>query len=337
MTDIQLISTSDDRWPRMLASVPHDFYHLPAYCDVAAREDDGEAMALYGSEDGHRMLLPLVRRGIEGDGYDVSSPYGYPGPLVTAAADPSFLRRGLAAGIDLLAAQGYVSLFVRTHPLLSPQLPEDLATVVDHPPTIVIDLSLPDEDWLAGMRKSHRQQIARAQAAGHRAYIDEQWRHLDRFREIYRATMRRIGASEPYHFSDAYFDDLRRALGDSLKLCVVEFEGRVWTAGLFVETNGIVQSHLSGDDGSHRSSGAKKLMYAHVRDWAKARGDRWFHLGGGAPSRSLLSFKAGFSPAHCRFATLRAVLRPDAYRDLVATRRPDADPTDLTGYFPAYR
>ena len=333
-----LIRPDDPRWERLLASVDHDFYHLPQYVQLSAREDEGVARALYVTDGDRQMLLPLVVRSIPGNGHDAISPYGYPGPLVAPVGDAQFLAQALLAGSEAMAADGCVSLFVRMHPLLCPTPPPGIGTVVHHAPTVAIDLTQSDEDWISGMRKSHRQQIAQALAAGHRAYIDEERRHFELFKDTYRQTMQRLGATDFYHFSDHYFDDLSAALGDSLSLCVIERKGRVWAAGLFVETHGIVQSHLSGDDGTYRRGGAKKLMYAHVRDWAKGRGNKWLHLGGGgASSGGLLSFKTGFSRDLRPFDTLRLILRADEYEGLVAAHDPAADTRDASSYFPGYR
>ena len=54
--------------------------------------------------------------------------------------------------------------------------------------------------------------------------------------------------------------------------------------------------------------------------------------------RPLFLFKAGFSPARHPFQTLRAVLRPQAYRRLVrASGRELGGPSGGLRYFPAYR
>ena len=268
----------------------------------------------------------------------MTSPYGYPGPLVASNHDPRFLAEAFREGLGLLTSEGYVSLFVRMHPLLSSTTRPESEPSCTTGRRWRFDLTLDEHEWKAGMRKSHRQQIARAAEIGHRAYIDEAWQHFDVFKTAYRLTMKRHRARGHYDFSDAYFDDLRQALGASLKLCVIERGEQVWAAGLFVETNGIVQSHLSGDDGSYRRGGAKKLMYAYVRDWAKERGNRWLHLGGGGTSSGgLLSFKMGFSHELRPFDTLRVILRKDEYERLVAARHPAADPGDASGYFPGYR
>ena len=73
--------------------------------------------------------------------------------------------------------------------------------------------------------------------------------------------------------------------------------------------------------------------------WAKARGNRWYHLGGGrgGESDSLLHFKTGFSPLRLPYETVRVVLRDKDYRDLVAERQPQVDAGDGSGYFPRYR
>lgn len=334
----ELIGVDDPRWAGFLADSMHDFYHLPGYAALEARTEGGTALALYVEGGADRLLLPLVARAIAAGGEDVTSPYGYPGPLVSAAAAPAFLAAALRAGADVLAAAGYISLFVRMHPLLGAEAPEGVGAIVRHPPTVVIDLDDDDEAWYASLRKSHRQQIGRARDDGHRLRLDEDWRHFEFFRNTYRETMERVDAEGRYHFSDSYFEELRGALGERLRLFVLEHKEQPWAGGLFVETCGIVQSHLSADDGSFRRGGAKKLMYAGVREWARSRGDRWFHLGGGAASEpSLLSFKKGFSRDLRTFETLRVILHHEAYDRLVAATDTARDPTDATGFFPAYR
>ena len=334
---VSLVPSDHPAWSQMLTHVPHDFYHLPAYAETVAREEGGAARALHVTDGARRLLVPLIVREVPGGGRDASSPYGYPSPLMAPGHDEGFFVTALRAACNALASQGYVSLFVRMHPLLLPMPPPGVGEVVQHEPTVAIDLSLSQEAWRAGLRKSHRRQIARAITQGHRASIDDSWRHFDTFKSLYRFTMRRLGASEKYRFSDNYFDDLREALGESLALCVIECERRVWAAGLFVETEGIVQSHLSADDGTCRHGGAKKLMYAHVRDWARERGNRWFHLGGGTSDSGLLDFKKGFSSDVRPFSTLRVILLRDEYERLVSAHEPATGPHEANGYFPAYR
>jgi hypothetical protein len=151
--------------------------------------------------------------------------------------------------------------------------------------------------------------------------------------------MERLDADPYYEFSDEYFDALRRGLGTDLHLATVTADGVIVAAGLFTTSCGIVELHLAGwaeEAAHHRPT---KLLYHGVRAWAKRRGDRWFHLGGGLGSSadSLMHFKAGFSPVRLPYDTLRCIVLEDEYLRLMDSRGLDAQAPDLAGYFPAYR
>src|SRR5204863_2673190 len=123
-------------------------------------------------------------------------------------------------------------------------------------------------------------------------------------------TMHRVAARENYSFSLAYFHNLREALGPLLQIAsVVSPQGEVAAAALFTECCGIVQYHLSGADERFLRLAPTKLLLDDVRYWAKERGNRLFHLGGGlgAASDSLFDFKAGFSRHRGTFCTSRIV------------------------------
>jgi ribosomal protein S18 acetylase RimI-like enzyme len=334
-----LLNVDAAEWGAVLRAAPHDFYHLPAYVALSARQMGGQPRALYVADGQRTMLLPLVVRGIPGGGQDATSPYGYPGPIGIGTDDPTFLRVSLAAGRQVLHDAGLASAFVRLHPLLNPTPPEGVGTVVRHGETVSIDLTLPTDDLWAQTRLGHRQNISRAVRLGFVARMDDEWRHLESFKRLYRETMERRSATPFYFFDDAYFDGLRDALGERLNLCVVEDDGAVAAAGLFVETNGIVQYHLSGAADAYLAVQPTKLLLHFVLGWAKARGNQVLHLGGGVGGNndSLLHFKGGFSPRRHLFATLRMVIDEREYGRLVEARDPRLDPGVRGGFFPAYR
>jgi len=204
---------------------------------------------------------------------------------------------------------------------------------------LAIDLTLPTEQLWAQTRLNHRRDITRAARLGYVARMDEEWRHLESFKDLYRSTMTRRSADPFYFFKDAYFDELRDALGESLHLCVVEKDGAIAAAGLFVETNGIVQYHLSGTGDAFHMVQPTKLMMHFVRSWAKDRGNQVLNLGGGVggDSDSLLQFKTGFSPLRHTFHTLRIVIDEGEYGRLVGAHDPLLDPGARSGFFPLYR
>lgn len=335
---VRLLGADDSTWPRFLDQAPHDFHHLPAYARLCARIEGGEATAVHVTDGRSEMLLPIVIRPIDATWRDATSPYGYPGPLVAGPTGSGFAAEALRETAYVLAREGVVTLFVRLHPLLG-GVPEGVGVAIRHGTTVSVDLSLPATTLWGQTRPGHRREIERARRAGYRVSVDESWRHLETFRDLYRATMERVGAESYYFFGDDYFDELRAALDGRLRLVVVERNGVIAAAGLFAETARMVEYHLSATDELFAHDAPTKLMLDWVRAWAKDRGARWLHLGGGVGGAddSLLRFKAGFSPLRHPFHTIRIVLLEREYQQLVLDRDPRADPTRLDGFFPLYR
>ena len=338
--EARLIEPDAPEWREVLDAVRHDIYHLPAYVRASAGPDRGRATALLISDvAGRRLLLPLVVRETQGGHLDATSPYGYAGPLATGEIDKGFVEEAMADGIDHLRQQGLISLFVRLHPLLPVPGLESCGRVVTHGPGVVIDLSMSEDELWRQTRKNHRRDIAKSIDAGNVFSFSDQPDDFAAFRHLYLETMHRNVAAEYYHFDDAYFDRLRAALGPDLHLATVSVGDEIAAAGLFTTSCGIVQLHLAGWKAVPNVPSPTKLMYHRVREWARARGERWFHLGGGrgAMEDSLLHFKSGFSPERRPIQTLRVVMDWERYRRLTDRAGIDDHVESLDGFFPAYR
>jgi hypothetical protein len=349
--NVELLTTGARQWADFLEHTEHDFYHLPSYVEFCAANDGGTACAAHVDDHGRSLLLPLILRPVppfrrQRHSRDATSPYGYPGPLVRcepAAQVDGFLSAAVAAIVERLRHDEIVSLFVRSHPLLSPPLEVDCATVVTHGRTVSVDLTRTSDELWRQTAKGHRTEIAKAEREGVGVRFDETFEHLPAFASMYRDTMARRHAAPDYHFPDAYFAGLQRALSTRLRLGVVEIDGAFAAGGLFVFTGGLVEYHLSATDARFERQRPTKLLLHFVRTWAAARGLTRFHLGGGVGGHedTLFAFKAGFSPDRQPFQTLRAVCDEEAYGELVRSAAPDATPDaaldDRAGFFPAYR
>ena len=346
--ETQWLTPDSATWLEILADNAHDFYRLPAYLQLCARQEGGTAEAFLAREGKERFLAPLIFRpilpGMVGRDlqYDVTTPYGYGGPLATTA-DADFLQRAVVALVDGLRERSAVSAFFRLHPLLPfPVAPlESVGMVAQTGETVAIDLRLPAEELWRQTRSGHRSEINKLRRNGYVAEMAPVAEYLPQFETLYAQTMRRVGASEQYHFSQDYFSDLCAALGERLHLCVVRIEGEVTCAALFTEVDGIVQYHLSGVHDSFVSCHPAKIMLDFARGWAKERGNHLLHLGGGLGGRrdSLFDFKAGFSELRFPFHTWRILVDPPAYALLVSDWRcrTQREPDGPGGFFPAYR
>jgi hypothetical protein len=349
----EFLVSSDPRWEEFLEACHHDFYHLPGYVELCARQEGGEPVAFLASEGACGLLVPMVLRPLPealdpSRGWrDAAAPYGYPCPLLRGDPDEAAVAGFLAAFSDLGAAAGIVSAFIRLHPILElPLRPFGaFGTLVDEGQTVLLDLTRPREELMRQTRANHLADARRLERDGFRVVLDD-WSWMADFVRIYEETMAYRDAGSFYRFGPAYFHDLRQCLGDRLHLCLVQDpDGEAAAAGLFTRVDGLMQFHLSGTSAAHRRIGPAKLMLLHMRDWAKAKGVHTLHLGGGVGCRedSLAFFKQGFSKLRGRYRTFRMVLVPDLYRDLVRQLEPagapgtGADPDPARDFFPAYR
>ncbi|GIF06615.1 GNAT family N-acetyltransferase [Actinoplanes siamensis] len=336
-----LLEPAAREWKEALAQVGHDLYHVPDYVVLDARLYGGTPAAFHFERGGRRLLIPLIVREIPGSELrDALSPYGYPGPVSDAApTDTGFWRAACAALATTLRQTGVISAFVRMHPLLNPPSPvlAEAGALVRHGETVSMDLTVGVEEMWRQTRSDHRNHINRARRAGTRVVFDD-WGRLAEWVEVYHDNMRRVGAADYYFFTYEHLAALHDAVGDHMHLAVALEDGEVVGGNTFFEYDGIATGYVSS---TRRARGryADELLYDSVRRWCKDRGASVFHLGGGkgGANDSLFAYKAGFSPSRHPFHTWRVVTDRDAYRRLVARKRPGADPADLTGTFPSYR
>lgn len=351
----ELLGPASPLWLMILSLVPYDFYHLPGYVAAEALRMGGEPLAFLFQEEESFFFLPLVLRPLRVLGEkipglaaanDAISPYGYPCPLYRAPADPGraseFLDRALAALKKKMSELGAACGFFRLHPLLP--VPEgdfkSAGALVEHGQTVWVDLTQSEEELWRQTRPTCRNNINTVKRKGATVRMDVEWKHLDRFVEIYHQNMDQVGAADWYYFSKSYFRTLRTALGPALKLAVVEDQGKVVTVGLFTLVNKIVQYHLSGTPDEERRNHYPKLMLDFVRSWAKREGAEMFHLGGGvgAHADNLFFFKAGFSDLRARVLSWRVVFNPEIYDRAVAAweEKTGQKASGMTEYFPPY-
>lgn len=344
MKTVNIISTADPAWDVLIKRLPHDVYHLAAYlrAEDAYRGDSSQLVVVEDLDA--TLALPLTFREVPGGGgIDASSPYGYPAPVVTGNVSDSWMVAAIEALISYLRAQNAISLFIRFHPLMGvdPKHFAQFGVRVDHGETVSVRLGRPFDEIRSDMRKGHRYDIKKSMKNGQSPEWDPEWNHFEEFLNIYRQTMDRVGAGPDYYFSREYFEHLKNDLGETVSLWVTKIDNSVAAASLFTECNGIVQYHLSGTHTNYLSAHPTKVLLDAVASWANERGNVSFHLGGGVGSRqdSLFNFKAGFSKERHVFTTVRVIVDPLRYREVVARWEGQHGRTadEPHEFFPAYR
>jgi hypothetical protein len=354
--DIRVLDTASPQWLETLAQMPHDVYQLPQYLELEAARNGAIPEAIVVIEGDQVLFVPYLLRQcqdvipaalLSADVLDAISPYGYPGLLLSPAAKatPGFADRAMQALQQTLQSRGVCSLFLRLHPALNQ---DDVAlfapdTFTANGETVSIDLRL--ENLWAPTRSGHRSTINKCKRLGMVARIVPFLDYLDEFVRIYEETMDRVNATAGYYeFNTAYFRQMHELMGDRLHLCIVEYEGEIACAGLYTESCGIVQSALGGTRDRYVHLSPSSLETDYARDWAKARGNQFLHLGGGvggSQSDSVYNFKAGFSKLRHPFYTLRLIVDPVNYQHLIDLRAKALNCTveslAVSPFFPAYR
>lgn len=353
--DVIHLEIDDPRWPEALRRLRHDFYHLPAYVRLDGEWNRARPRAFLARSGDEELFVPYLLRRCEslwpdpmGDRevFDVVSPYGYPGLLLSDAArrSPRFAREAVRRLSETLRAMGACSAFLRMHPLLSDGLselfPEDFFTAAGE--TVAMDLTLDEGELWKGIREGHQWTIKKCRKLGFVPRMVPLAAYVECVMEIYLDTMARVRARESYYFGRDYFERLGELPGQ-VHCCVVESEGRPAAACIFFECGGIVQAHLGGTRSEFLSRSPFHLLLYYAAGWAKSRGNRYLHMGGGVGGSNdrLFQFKRGFSPLRFPFSTLRLVTDEEMYRELTARRAQAAEVSveevSSGGFFPAYR
>jgi len=346
------IKPDDKRWSSVLRQADHDFHHLPCYTQAVSDSNITEACAYFHEGVSGCLLMPTLLRKLPSNIYqdsnllDATSPYGYAGPVVTRHMSDGDVKSAIQEFIEFGADQGLVTTFLRLHPLLSSQLlsaidEDKRIKLVNHGPTVSIDLALDIDTLNRSLRKNHKRDIKKLKASGFQMRLDY-WDDYQGFQRIYHQTMARVDAGGYYFFDKEYFQRLKDCLGASLHLCtIISPKGDIAAAGLFTHVGNIVQYHLGGTAEDYLSHASSKLMFYEIRNWAKDINAKTFHLGGGlgAERDSLFMFKRGFSTHEHIFQTLGIIHNIEVYQDLVKqwlhVNRCSSFPDQI--FFPLYR
>lgn len=331
----EIMTASSPAWAEALARTTHDVYQLPGWAVASAEADGGLPCAVVVTEGKATCVASFLRRTITEDLWDATSPYGYAGPVwspgLTSDVRATLLQHAAAA----LREAGAVSWLIRLHPMLEAVEAVADGTVVDHGPTVAVDLTAPSEVRWKSFRSGHRADISRARREGCTVDFDHDLLHIGEFARLYNDTMERIGSSDYYRFGIEYFETLRSALQGRVVLARARLEGELVGAALFTlsDSSRLVGYHLSGSAPMPSNLQPTKLIIEQMQQWAEGHGYRALHLGGGlgAAEDSLYRFKSGFSSWTHRFRTIRFVLDARRYQQLSRGR------DSQSGFFPLYR
>jgi hypothetical protein len=291
-----------------------DPYLRPEYLYAAAAIEEGEPAGFACGD----VLYPFLVRELGGGRCDITSAYAAGGPI--GHGD----WRGAFA--EACRERGVVSEFVRFHPILRNHegLEHDLRLTAFQD-NVTVSVQADDDGLMAQMEPTGRNKLRKAIKSGVEVTAH---RDLERFTELYLATMRGMGADEFYLFPEEFFTRLER-LGDAL---VVLDAGSA--AGLFLSGGGAMHYYLAGSTLEARKLASANLVLFEAMKRARDAGLETLVLGGGYhEDDSLHRFKRSIGAGRAPKVIGSAIHDQSAYDELTAAAGVPPD----TAYFPAYR
>ena len=320
----------------------YDVYYLSGYVKAFQIHDDGDPQLLYHEADGLKAIYVYMKRKTAIEGYyDSVTPYGYGGVLFDGDTSEQNLQAFWKAYVEKMMEEGIVDNFVRYHPVLANAVPmKQISTVIDLGKTIAFDLASPEVIW-ENIISKNRNMIRKAEKNGITIEHGKGMDLLDKFTEIYNATMDKDHAEEYYYFKRPFYESIDSDLQDNYEMFYAMYEGRPIAMSIMIFANGRLNYHLSGSDIEYRNLAPSNLLLYRAALWGYEQGCKTFHLGGGVGSSedNLYKFKAAFNKnSDYQFSIGKEIFDQEKYDELVALRaKQDPDFNPESKFFPLYR
>ena len=320
----------------------YDVYYLSGYVKAFQIHGDGDPKLLYYEADGLKAIYVYMKRKTAIEGYyDSVTPYGYGGVLFDGDTSEQNLQAFWKAYVEKMKEEGIVDNFVRYHPVLANAIPmKQISTVIDLGKTIAFDLTSPEVIW-ENIISKNRNMIRKAEKNGITIEHGKGMGLLDKFTEIYNATMDKDHAEEYYYFKRPFYESIDRDLQGNYEMFYAMYEGRPIAMSIMIFANGRLNYHLSGSDIEYRNLAPSNLLLYKAALWGYEQGCKTFHLGGGVGSGedNLYKFKAAFNKnSDYQFSIGKEIFDQEKYDELVALRaKQDPDFSHESKFFPLYR
>lgn len=273
--------------------------------------------------------------------YDLTTPYGYGGPVMRPAdgVDKEELAQAFIMDFEQYCMrENIVSEFIRFHPVLKNAADfGDFYDTAFMRNTIQTRLQDTKDPLMSEYSPSVRRYIRKAlkQGVEYRVYVNPD--SLDEFRELYLQTMERNQADDYYYFDEEYFTQCVSLLRPQLVIVEVSWKQTVIAMSLNFASDGVLHVHLTGSlEEYHDLYAPNILQYALLR-WGMENDIKLIHHGGGRtndPDDKLYLYKKKYGRAQeLEFHVGRKIWNREIYDQLCR----EAETETGSSFFPAYR
>lgn len=294
IADYCVLGLQDEaKWERELVElveVRPDIHFLPGYCGLY--DDLGEVQLFVYRDGDNTLLYPYILRKVPlppgsedlftNDYFDITSPYGYGGPLGGQFAGDKFWGNFCCCFSDYCRQNRIITEFIRFHPILGNHIRLTGHLNVQKVSCVVsVDLTLNEQEIWSGYERNNRKNIRKAGRSGIKVIIEDNPGHFQDFIEIYHHTLARNGASQFYYFNDKFYSSIHHKMKGHFIYAYALKEGCIISAELLLYNDNYLHSFLGGTLDEFYELRPNNILKHEVIMWARQKGIKHFLLGGG--------------------------------------------------------
>jgi len=337
-----------DEWTNLLdrfSKEKSDIYFLSDYTFLHSTLENGISKCIKFENSEGIAIYPYLERNIPlilTDGKemkDIITPYGYGGPISTTYS-PSFVERFNNAIDQYFLDMGYISEFIRFHPVLENHRLRNCDVVFIHK-TFGVDFSKRDVSSLDFWKDSLKRGVKKAEKFGLQFEMNVlNGENLKDFIEIYILTMERKKALNFYFFNDRYWNLLLElSKRNNVFITNILYKKEKIASAIFLSWKGFyIHYHLGGSKAEYLHMRPVNYLFWNIEKWTANNNFSLLHLGGGVESGDGLErFKFSISNKHFDFYIGRKILNMNFYLKLNIKATKLSKEKFNVNFFPAYR
>lgn len=277
----ELVSASQtNRWQQILDLFNiTDIYYSCEYLVSALKLDPGQAALFYFVDDSGEgeVAYPFIKRELREEGflfYDVTTPFGYGGPLLKVKGDGYKLAANFLAGFsEYCQAEKIVAEFIRFHPLMNnAEFFKDELDLISVYETYTLPLLNTNFQNNPFQQKHTSEYTVKKLGTV---------KHMFDFLVLYYSTIRMNEDTDSYHFfTDDYFESLVSSLGPNLHLFGAYKNNKLLAACYLLTKGDVIYHHLSGRADGEKVPEAENVLRRRIAEWGAENNFLYYHLGG---------------------------------------------------------
>lgn len=349
---IVLNSSRSEEWDAYFNQMNvKDIYFSSAFFRLF--EDEDQRAELFVYKQGELLIIypyllrsigqlpALIKLGLGGDWYDISTPYGYGGPisnLPSGAERAELYRQFGEVFIDYCREKRIMTEFVRFHPLIgnANEYQRGLTTELNRN-TIYMDLTIGSESELVrNYSRDHQRNIRKIKSAPFTIRRSNLKDRIESFTDLYHGTLNDLQADSFYYFPKKFIEDTSGLLEGRVELFEAMVGEKTVASSIILHERPWMHYHLCGWDRAYLQWSPSKLLIHSAALWGMENGFERFHLGGGySGNDDLFQFKYKFAKQlePLDYYLGKRIFFPELYERIVSLYYFEG----AGNYFPLYR